>query len=148
MLNRDDLHAATAPLNRARSMPAGFYTDPASDVGRLAMELWRAARLVVDTGLHAFHWTREQAIDFMLENSGMTRTEVVAEVDRYIAIPSQALGYKIGALKIQELRERARKALGKDFDIKEFHAQVLNTGGLPLAVLEQKIDRWIAAQKK
>ena len=94
--------------------------------------------------IHSKGWTREQAIDFMLDNSGMTRTEVVAEVERYIAIPSQALAYKIGALKIQELRERAQAKLGDAFDIKDFHAQVLNTGGLPLPVLEEKIDRWIA----
>ena len=91
-------------------------------------------------------WTRDQAIAFMMDNSGMTRTEVVAEVDRYIAIPSQALAYKIGALKIQELRKRAETALGSKFDIKAFHAQVLDTGGLPLTILEQKIDRWIAAE--
>ena len=125
----------------------GFYEDPWNRYGTLQDEMLRAMRLVVDTGIHSKGWSREQAIDFMLENSGMTRTEVVAEVERYIAIPSQALGYKIGALKIQELRQRAQKALGNDFDIKEFHAQVLNTGGLPLAVLEQKIDRWIETQK-
>jgi len=125
----------------------GFYEDPWNRYGTLQDEQLRAMRLVVDTGIHAKGWTREQAIDFMLENSGMTRTEVVAEVERYIAIPSQATAYKIGALKIQELRQRASEALGDDFDIKAFHAQVLNTGGLPLAVLEQKIDRWIADQK-
>ncbi|MEQ5787096.1 DUF885 domain-containing protein [Erythrobacter sp. NFXS35] len=122
----------------------GFYTDPWNRYGTLQDEQLRAMRLAVDTGLHAKGWTREQAIDFMLENSGMTRTEVVAEVERYIAIPSQALGYKIGALKIQELRERAETSLGDRFDIKAFHEQVLDTGGLPLAILEQKIDRWIA----
>ena len=122
----------------------GFYDDPWARYGTLQDEQLRAMRLVVDTGLHSKGWTREQAIDFMLENSGMTRTEVVAEVERYIAIPSQALAYKIGALKIQELRERAESELGDAFDIKAFHAQVLNTGGLPLPVLEAKIDRWIA----
>jgi len=125
----------------------GFYKDPWNWYGTLQDEQLRAMRLVVDTGIHAKGWTRDQAIDFMLQNSGMTRTEVVAEVDRYIAIPSQALAYKVGALKIQELRKRAESALGKKFDIKAFHAQVLNTGGLPLIVLEQKIDRWISAQK-
>ena len=124
----------------------GFYKDPWNRYGTLQDEQLRAMRLVVDTGIHAKGWTRDQAIDFMMSNSGMTRTEVVAEVDRYIAIPSQALGYKIGALKIQELRRRAEAALGARFDIKAFHEQVLNTGGLPLAVLEAKIDRWIAAQ--
>ncbi len=124
----------------------GFFEDPWNRYGTLQDEQLRAMRLAVDTGIHAKGWSREQAIDFMLENSGMTRTEVVAEVERYIAIPSQALGYKIGALKIQELRRRAESKLGDRFDIKAFHEQVLNTGGLPLAILEQKIDRWIAAQ--
>ena len=124
----------------------GFFDDPWNRYGTLQDEQLRAMRLVVDTGLHAKGWSREQAIDFMLENSGMTRTEVVAEVDRYIAIPSQALAYKVGALKIQELRTRAEERLGDDFDIKEFHAQVLGTGALPLPVLEAKIDRWIASQ--
>ncbi len=123
----------------------GFFEDPWNRYGTLQDEQLRAMRLVVDTGLHSKGWTREQAIDFMLENSGMTRTEVVAEVERYIAIPSQALAYKVGALKIQELRHRAEQRLGDGFDIKAFHAQVLNTGGLPLPVLEAKIDRWIAA---
>lgn len=122
----------------------GFYKDPWNRYGTLQDEQLRAMRLVVDTGIHAKGWTRDQAIDFMMDNSGMTRTEVVAEVDRYIAIPSQALAYKIGALKIQELRKRAETRLGTRFDIKAFHEQVLNTGGLPLAVLEAKIDRWIA----
>ena len=125
----------------------GFYEDPWNRYGTLQDEQLRAMRLVVDTGLHAKGWTREQAIDFMLENSGMTRTEVVAEVERYIAIPSQALAYKVGALKIQELRKRAEDALGNKFSLPAFHDQVLNTGALPLPVLEAKIDRWIAAQK-
>jgi len=124
----------------------GFYKDPWNRYGTLQDEQLRAMRLVVDTGIHAKGWSRDQAIDYMLENSGMTRTEVVAEVDRYIAIPSQALAYKIGALKIQELRKRAADKLGAKFDIKAFHEEVLGTGGLPLAVLEAKIDRWIAAQ--
>lgn len=124
----------------------GFYKDPWNRYGTLQDEQLRAMRLVVDTGIHAKGWTRDQAINFMMENSGMTRTEVIAEVDRYIAIPSQALAYKIGALKIQELRKRAETRLGARFDIKAFHAQVLDTGGLPLTILEQKIDRWIAAE--
>ena len=123
----------------------GFFEDPWNRYGTLQDEQLRAMRLVVDTGLHSKGWTREQAIEFMLANSGMTRTEVVAEVERYIAIPSQALAYKVGALKIQELRQRAEQRLGENFDIKAFHAQVLGTGGLPLPVLEAKIDRWIAA---
>ncbi|MBY6216938.1 DUF885 domain-containing protein [Qipengyuania aquimaris] len=126
----------------------GFFDDPWNRYGTLQDEQLRAMRLVVDTGLHSKGWSREQAIDFMLENSGMTRTEVVAEVERYIAIPSQALAYKVGALKIQELRKRGEEQLGEDFDLKAFHTQVLNTGGLPLPVLEAKIDRWIAAGGK
>ena len=124
----------------------GFFEDPWNRYGTLQDEQLRAMRLVVDTGLHAKGWTRQQAIDFMLENSGMTETEVVAEVERYIAIPSQALAYKVGALKIQELRQKAEGRLGDDFDIREFHAQVLDTGSLPLPVLEAKIDRWIASK--
>ncbi len=124
----------------------GFYEDPWNRYGTLQDEQLRAMRLVVDTGIHAKGWSREQAIDFMMQNSGMTNTEVVAEVERYIAIPSQALAYKIGALKIQELRKRAEARLGARFDIKAFHEQVLNTGGLPLAVLETKIDRWIEGE--
>lgn len=123
----------------------GLFDDPWARYGTLQDEQLRAMRLVVDTGLHAKGWTREQAIDFMLENSGMTRTEVVAEVERYIAIPSQALAYKVGALKIQELRAKAERALGDAFDIRDFHAQVLDSGALPLPVLERKIDAWIAA---
>ncbi len=123
----------------------GLFEDPWNRYGTLQDEQLRAMRLVVDTGLHAKGWTREQAIDFMLENSGMTRTEVVAEVERYIAIPSQALAYKVGALKIQELRRKAERTLGGNFDIRDFHAQVLDTGALPLPVLERKIDAWIAA---
>ena len=117
----------------------GFFDDPWNRYGTLQDEQF-------DTGLHAKGWTREQAIDFMLENSGMTRTEVVAEVERYIAIPSQALAYKVGAIKIQELRKRAEDQLGEDFDIREFHAEVLDTGSLPMPVLENKIDRWIASK--
>ncbi|MEZ5680455.1 MAG: DUF885 domain-containing protein [Erythrobacter sp.] len=122
----------------------GFYKDPWNRYGTLQDEQLRAMRLVVDTGLHSKGWSREQSIKFMLDNSGMTETEVVAEVERYIAIPSQALAYKVGALKIQELRKRAEEKLGKKFDIRAFHAQVLDTGALPLPVLEAKIDRWIA----
>lgn len=124
----------------------GFFDDPWNRYGTLQDEQLRAMRLVVDTGLHAKGWTRQQSIDFMLANSGMTETEVVAEVERYIAIPSQALAYKVGALKIQELRKKAESELGDGFDIREFHAQVLESGALPMPVLEAKIDRWIATK--
>jgi uncharacterized protein (DUF885 family) len=107
----------------------------------------RAMRLVVDTGIHAKGWTREQAIDYMLANSSMGKTDATAEVERYIAIPSQATAYKVGGLTIQRLRRKAEAELGPKFDIREFHAQVLMSGALPLAILEQKIDRWIAAKK-
>jgi uncharacterized protein (DUF885 family) len=102
---------------------------------------------VVDTGLHAQGWTREQAIRYMLDNSGLPETDVTAEVERYIAIPGQALAYKVGQLKILELRARAEQALGPRFNIRDFHDQVLNSGSLPLAVLERKIDDWIATRK-
>jgi uncharacterized protein (DUF885 family) len=125
----------------------GFYKDPYQRFGTLNDEMLRAMRLVVDSGIHSKGWTRDQAIQYMLDNSGESRTDATAEVERYIAIPSQAVAYKIGALKIQELRRKAETALGPKFDVREFHAQVLNTGALPLGILEQKIDRWIAMKK-
>jgi uncharacterized protein (DUF885 family) len=125
----------------------GLYKDPYQRFGTLNDEMLRAMRLVVDTGIHAKGWTRDQAIDYMLSHSGMSRTDATAEVERYIAIPSQATAYKIGALTIQRLRKKAEDELGPKFDIREFHAEVLDTGALPLSVLEEKIDRWIAAKK-
>lgn len=124
----------------------GLYTDPLQYFGALYFDIWRANRLVVDTGMHALGWTREDAIEWMSANSPITEVDVVAEVERYIAIPSQALAYKIGQLKIRELRTRAEEALGENFDVREFHNQVLTTGALPLLVLEAKIDRWIESQ--
>jgi uncharacterized protein (DUF885 family) len=123
-------------------------TDPYQRFGGLNDEMLRAMRLVVDTGIHAKGWTREQAIRYMLDNSGLPETDVTAEVERYIAIPGQALAYKVGQLKILELRARAEQALGERFDIRGFHDQVLNSGSLPLTILEQKIDAWIAGQKQ
>ena len=105
-------------------------------------------RLVVDTGLHTKRWTREQAIQYMTDNSAHGLEDIRAEVERYIANPGQALAYKVGSMKIQALRAKAEAALGDRFDIREFHAQVLDTGALPLPVLEAKIDRWIAAEKR
>ncbi|WP_114954247.1 DUF885 domain-containing protein [Sphingosinicella terrae] len=125
----------------------GMETDPYQRFGGLNDEMLRAMRLVVDTGIHSKGWTREQGIRYMLDNSGLSETEVVAEVERYIAIPGQALAYKTGQLKILELRARAEQALGDRFDLKDFHAQVLMTGALPLPVLERKIDDWIAARR-
>ena len=125
----------------------GLYKDPYQRFGTLNDEMLRAMRLVVDSGIHSKGWTRDQAIKYMLDHSGMGRTDATAEVERYIAIPSQATAYKVGALTIQRLRDKAKSELGDKFDIREFHAQVLNTGALPLQILEQKIDRWIAAKK-
>ena len=125
----------------------GFYKDPYARFGTLNDEMLRAMRLVVDTGIHAKGWTRDQSIAYMLGHSGMSKTDATAEVERYIAIPSQATAYKIGALTIQRLRKKAEDQLGPKFDIREFHAQVLDTGALPMKILEQKIDRWIAARK-
>jgi uncharacterized protein (DUF885 family) len=125
----------------------GMETDPYQRFGGLNDEMLRAMRLVVDTGIHAKGWTRERAIRYMLDNSGMSETEVTAEVERYIAIPGQALAYKLGQLTILRLRARAEQALGPRFDLRAFHAQVLMTGALPLTVLERKIDDWIAAQR-
>ena len=123
----------------------GVFTDPYQRFGHLNDEMLRAMRLVVDTGLHSKGWTREQAIEYMLANSGMTNVEATSEVERYIAIPSQALAYKVGSLTIQALRAQAEEALGDNFDIRAFHEQVLNTGALPMAVLEDKIYDWIEA---
>jgi uncharacterized protein (DUF885 family) len=127
--------------------PMGFYKDPYQRFGTLNDEMLRAMRLVVDTGIHTKGWTRDQAIQYMLANSGESKTDATAEVERYIAIPSQATAYKVGALTIQRLRDKAKAALGPKFDIREFHAQVLDSGALPMAILEEKIDRWIAAKK-
>ena len=123
----------------------GLYKDPMQHWGTLDDEMLRAMRLVVDTGLHTKDWSREQAIDYMLANSGMGRSDATAEVERYIAIPGQALSYKIGALTIQRLRAKAEAAVGAKFDIRAFHEQVLGSGAMPLPILEAKIDRWIAA---
>ena len=125
----------------------GFYQDPYSDYGRLEGDIWRAIRLVVDTGVHSKHWTREQMVQFFHDHSAIDETNIQAEVDRYIAWPSQALAYKVGQLKILELRDRAKKALGDKFDIRAFHDQVLDSGALPLDVLSARIDAWIARQK-
>ncbi|KRD30491.1 hypothetical protein ASE35_17385 [Lysobacter sp. Root916] len=125
----------------------GVYTDPYDYFGYLQNELWRAIRLVTDTGLHSKGWTREQVIKYMLDNSAESETQSTAEAERYIAWPGQALAYKIGELKIQELRRKAEKELGPKFDVREFHAEVLKDGSVALDVLEQKIDRWIASKK-
>ena len=125
----------------------GVESDPYYRFGGLNDEMLRAMRLVVDSGIHSKGWTRDQSIQYMLDNSGMSRTDATAEVERYIAIPGQALAYKVGQLTILKLKARAQAALGDKFDPREFHAQVLMTGALPMAVLEKKIDDWIAAKK-
>jgi uncharacterized protein (DUF885 family) len=122
----------------------GMFKDPYQKFGNLNDEQLRALRLVVDTGIHDKGWSREKAIRFMLDNSALSETETTQEVDRYIANPGQALGYKIGQITIKRLRAKAEHALGKRFDVKEFHAQVLDTGALPMQVLESKIERWMS----
>lgn len=126
----------------------GVFTDPYMYFGGLQGELWRAIRLVVDTGLHDKGWTREQVIKYMRDNSAVSETDAIAEAERYMAIPGQALAYKTGQLKITELRARSKAALGDKFDVREFHEQILKDGSLPLSVLDAKIDRWIASKKK
>jgi uncharacterized protein (DUF885 family) len=124
---------------------AGFQKNPLDNLGRLQAEMFRAVRLVVDTGMHAKRWTREQSIQYMIDNTGMGDDEVTAEIERYLVNPGQALAYKVGMMKILELRERARTALGERFDIREFHDQVLKNGSMPLAILERVIDDYIAS---
>ena len=124
----------------------GFYQDPYSDYGRLEADMWRAIRLVVDTGVHSQHWTRQQMIDYFHEHSAMDEPTIQSETDRYIAWPAQALGYKMGQLKLLELRKRAQTALGPKFNLKAFHDEVLDSGALPMDVLEKRIDTWIQTQ--
>jgi uncharacterized protein (DUF885 family) len=124
----------------------GMFSTDEDRVGMLAGQAWRAARLVVDTGMHSRGWTRERAIEYFRANTALGEADIVAEVERYIAWPGQALAYKVGQLRILELRRRAQTKLGARFDIRAFHAQVVDSGSLPLAVLEKKIDRWIEAQ--
>jgi uncharacterized protein (DUF885 family) len=125
----------------------GFYKDPYAHFGALNYQMWRAIRLVVDTGIHAFGWSRQQAIDYFKANSAKSEREITVEVDRYIVSPGQALAYKIGQRKFLELRERAARELGAGFDIRLFHDAVLADGALPLDVLEARIDEWIAQRK-
>jgi uncharacterized protein (DUF885 family) len=125
----------------------GFFTAPYNDMGRLSGEMWRAIRLVVDTGLHAKGWTQEQAVQYALDNSPEPESSVRSEVRRYLVWPGQATAYKIGMIRIQQLREKAKTELGDKFDIRGFHDAVLNGGSVPLSTLDKKIDRWIAKVK-
>jgi len=125
----------------------GLYEDPYSDFGRLAMELWRACRLVVDTGIHAMKWTRQEGIDYYVNNTPNAKSDGIKMVERHVVMPSQATAYKIGMLKILELREAAKKELGDKFDIRQFHDVVLKNGPLPLNVLEKFVDEWVASKK-
>jgi uncharacterized protein (DUF885 family) len=123
----------------------GLYQDPYSDFGRLSLELWRAGRLVVDTGIHAKRWDRQKAIDYLVKNTPNAETDCSDAINRYIVMPGQATAYKIGMLKIVELREKARQQLGSAFDLKKFHEVILTNGPVPLDVLEALVDRWITA---
>ena len=125
----------------------GLFTDPYQYYGRLNDEMLRAMRLVVDTGLHHKGWTREQAVQYMLDNSSLAEHDVRSEVDRYIAWPGQALSYKVGDLRIQALRREAEQQLGPKFDLRDFHREVLSDGAVPLDVLEHKIERWVEARR-
>jgi uncharacterized protein (DUF885 family) len=125
----------------------GMYQDPYSKFGQLTYEMWRAVRLVVDTGMHYQGWTRDRAIGFFMENAAKSEHDIINEIDRYIAWPGQALAYKIGELKIKELRARAETALGEDFDFGGFDESVVGSGSIPLDILERNVDTWIDAEK-
>jgi uncharacterized protein (DUF885 family) len=130
----------------AKEMP-GTYQDPYAEYGRLTTEMWRAIRLVVDTGMHAKGWTEQQAVDYFSANSSIPATAIKSEVRRYLIMPGQATAYKVGMIKIQQLRKKAETELGPKFDIRGFHDAVLGGGALPLDLLERRVDQWIATKK-
>jgi uncharacterized protein (DUF885 family) len=123
-----------------------YKDDPLGDLGRLQAEMLRAVRLVLDSGIHAKGWSREQSIRYMVDNTGISESEATTEVERYMALPGQACAYKVGELKILELRDRAKAAFGDKFSIKDFHAVILENGALPLTVLDKVVDEWIARE--
>jgi len=125
----------------------GLYKDPYSHFGQLTYEMWRAIRLVVDTGMHSLGWSRDQALQFFRDNTGKTEHDIEVEVDRYISWPGQALAYKLGELKFKELRAFATKEFGQQFDIREFHDQLLADGALPITTLDSRIRAWVAKKK-
>src|SRR5690606_13390864 len=137
-----------ALYSEALAKEMGGYQNPYYDFGRLVNEIWRAIRLVVDTGLHSKGWTEEQAIQYFKDNSSISEGAIVAEVQRYMVMPGQATAYKIGMLKIQELRKKAEDALGDKFDIKDFHDVILGGGAMPLEILERQVNLWIEAEQK
>jgi len=134
----------------AESVPAdlGLYTDPYQDFGRLSMEIFRAIRLVVDTAIHSKKWSREQAVQYFLDNSANSEGDIRAEIDRYIVWPGQATAYKVGMIKISELRRHAETELGEDFNIAEFHDVILANGSVPLAILDTLVNNWIKTKKR
>ena len=133
---------------RVAKIDMGFYdTDPLGDLGRLQAEMFRAVRLVVDTGMHAKHWSREQSIEYMVAKTGMTAAEVTREIERYVVWPGQATSYKVGQLAMLRMRDEAQKALGPRFDLRGFHEVILMNGSMPLAVLEEVVREWIKTQQ-
>jgi uncharacterized protein (DUF885 family) len=145
--NYNAYHEGWALYAESLAKEMGSFQDPYSDYGRLDGELLRAVRLVLDTGVHYRHWTRQQMIDYFHEHTSEAEKDVQVETDRYIVLPAQALGYKLGQLEISRLREQAQTQLGSRYDVRAFHDEILNGGALPLDVMEERVNGWISAQK-